>query len=292
MSSPIRNNLRRAAIGFALISTVFAAVSCDLSDIVGNGDLSPEDQAGTVQALIEEQLATLQAPSTTPEPTATTQAPDCSGATFNLDASVAAGTTVEFLPQDEGEPGIPFTIHPAMVQYTFQGYVLADTFHDPIIRIYPVDDYVALMPSIADTVALLQQMLIDQPAQPAGGIPFLPIWNAAQMVRAKVSYLSFQNGSGVRFITQYGQAYWLVNSHDAFYTFQGLTNGGECYISAIFPASNPALPAEGAPPPGETEPEIIAYYDAIVPQLNAMSDASFVPSFTVLDALIASLEIQ
>jgi hypothetical protein len=263
-----------------------------LGDILGNGDLSPEDAQATVQAMIEEQLATLQAPSATPEPSPTPELLDCSGATFNLDPSVAANAAYELVPQDLGEPGIPFTIHPQYVQYALQGYVLANTFHDPIIRIYPVADYVALVPSIAGTVANLQQLLIDQPAQPQDAIPFLPIWNAAQMLHAKVEYIGFQNGSGVRFLTQYGQAYWMVNNEDMFYAFQGLTNDGACYISAILPASNPALPAQGAPPPGQTEAEMIAYYDTIVPQLDGMPDASFVPSLLILDAMMASLVIQ
>jgi hypothetical protein len=292
MYSPFKTRLKHVAIGLVLTSVALALLSCDLSDVLGNGDLSPEDVLATAQALIDEHMAATPTSTATPEPTATPQTLDCNGATFDFDSSVAANVQYELVPQDEGEPGIPFTIHPEHAQYTFQGYVLADTFHNPIMRIYPVDEYVALVPSIADTVANLQQLLIDRPADPPDGIPFLPIWNAAQMVRAKPSYLDFQNGSGIRFLTQYGQAYWLVNNHDMFYTFQGLTSDGACYISAIFPASNPALPDEGAPPPGQTEAEILAYYDVIVPQLNAMDDASFVPSFLTLDAMIVSMEVQ
>jgi hypothetical protein len=275
-----------------LITLLLAVLSCDINDLIDFGELSPEDQQATVQSMIETELVALQTPSATPEPSATPQTLDCSAATFTLDPSVAASAPYELVPQDLGEPGVPFTIHPEYVQYPFQGYALSNTFHDPIIRIYPVDEFVALLPSVAGTVTNLEQQLINQPADPQSAIPFLPVWNAAQMVRAKVVYLNFQNGSGVRFVTQYGQAYWMVNNHDMFYTFQGLTNDGACYISVILPASNPALPAQGSPPPGQTEAEILAYYDAIVPQLNAMSDASFTPDFTVLDAMIASMLIQ
>lgn len=292
MTSSSKDRLRYLALCLVILMLFLAGLGCDINDIIDFGELSPEDQQATVQAMIETEFAALQTPSATPEPTVTPQLLDCSGATFTLDPSVAASAPYELVPQDLGEPGVPFTIHPEYVQYPFQGYALTNTFHDPIIRIYPVDEFVALLPSVADTVALLEQFLIDQPADPQGGIPFLPVWNAAQMVRAKVVYLNFQNGSGVRFVTQYGQAYWMVNNYDMFYTFQGLTNDGACYISVILPASNPALPAQGSPPPGQTEAEILAYYDAIVPQLNAMSDASFTPDFTVLDAMIASMLVQ
>ena len=284
--------LKYIALGLALITMVFATLSCDINDIIGgDGDLSPEDQAATVQSLLETEIAGIQAPEDTPEPTQALPL-DCSGATFNLDPAVAASFSVQTIPAETGDPSIPFTVNPEYVEFSFTGYVLNNTFHDPKIRIYPVDEYVAMVPHVGNVVTNLQQLLQTQPAAPTDGIPFLPIWNAAQMVRAKISYLNFQNGNGVRFLTQYGQAYWLVNNHDMFYTFQGLSTDGSCYVSAVFPVSNPALPNEGAPPPGETEAEIIAYYDTIVPQLNALDDSTFLPPLGTLDALIASLLVQ
>ena len=283
--------LKFVALCLVLIAIVLATISCGLDDIVGDGDLSIEDQAATVQAMIEEQLGTLQAPSATPEPSATIQTLDCSAATFNLDPSVAASVTFEMVPQAVGDPTLPFMINPDTAKYSFQGYVVAGHFHDPILRIYPVDDYAALDPTIANSAANLAIMLQNQPNDPTVGIPALPRWNAAQMLRAKISYIQFQNGSGVRFLTQYGQAYWLVNNQDAFYSFQGLTRDGACWISAIFPVSNPALPNVGAPPSGG-EPGALAYYVDIVTQLNAMGDASFLPDLHALDALIASLLVQ
>ncbi len=291
MIASTKSKLKIVAMSLVLISMVFTVLSCDLSDIIGDGELSPEDQA-TVQSLLETEIAGLTAATDTPEPTEPPLPLDCSGATFAFDASIAASVSFEIEPEQEGEPGLEFTIHPELALYTFQGYVLADTFHEPVIRIYPVAEYIALVPSIADTVADLEQMLIDRPVESPNGIPFLPRWNAAQMIRAKLGYVDFQNGSGVRFLTQYGQAYWLVNNHDMFYTFQGLTSDGACYVSAILPVSNPALPNEGSPPPGETEAEIIAYYDTIVPQLNALDDATFLPQLGTLDAMIASLLVQ
>lgn len=282
---------RLAAIALVISSILLTTLSCDLGDIVGDDDLSLEDQAATVQAMIEEQLGTLQAPSATPEPSATTQMLDCSAATFNLDPSVAASVTFETVPQAVGDPTIPFSINPDTAKYSFQGYVVAGHYHDAVIRIYPVDDYAALDPTIGNSAANLATMLQNQPNDPTVGIPALPRWNAAQLLRAKISYIDFQNGSGVRFLTQYGQAYWMVNNQDMIYFFQGLTNDGACWISAIFPASNPALPNVGAVPPGG-EPEMIDYYVDIVPQINAMGDTSFLPDLNTLDALIASLLVQ
>ncbi|MGD8812865.1 MAG: hypothetical protein PVI78_00155 [Anaerolineales bacterium] len=292
MNASGKSKLKHIAMGLALVSMVFAMLSCDLNDIIGgDGDLSPEDQAATVQSLLETEIAGLQSPTDTPEPTQALPL-DCSGATFNLDPAIAASVSVQTIPAETGDPQVPFTINPEYVEISFSGYVLNNTFHEPKIRIYPVDEYVTMVPHVGNIVTNLQLMLQTQPAAPTDGIPFLPIWNAAQMVRAKIGYLNFQNGNGVRFLSQYGQAYWLVNNYDLFYTFQGLTADDACYVSAVFPVSNPTLPNEGAPPPGETEADILAYYDAIVPQLNALNDTSFLPQLGSLDAMINSLLVQ
>ncbi|HEY69956.1 MAG TPA: hypothetical protein G4O08_05160 [Anaerolineae bacterium] len=292
MIPPTNNRLKLVAMGLVLISMVFAVLSCDLNDLIGNGELSPEDQAATGQSLLETEIAGLTGATDTPEPTEIPLPLDCSGATFNLDPAIAASVTAQTIPAEAGDPMMTFTIHPEYVEYSFTGYALSNTFHEPKIRIYPVDEFVAMVPYVGNIVADLNQLLLNAPSPPTDGIPFLPIWNAAQMIHAKESYLSFQNGSGIRFLSQYGQAYWLINNHDLFYTYQGLTSDEACYVSAIFPVSNPALPNEGAPPPGETEAEIIAYYDTIVPQLNALDDTTFLPPLGTLDALIASLLVQ
>ena len=36
-------------------------------------------------------------------------------------------------------------------------------------------------------------------------LPFFTNWNAAQMMATQVEYIDFQNGSGVRYLTRYGQ---------------------------------------------------------------------------------------
>jgi hypothetical protein len=292
MIAPAKSKLKLVAMGLTLVSMVFAMLSCDIGDILGNGELSPEDQAATVQSLLETEIAGLTGTTDTPEPTVPPLPLDCSSATFSLDPAIAASVTAQTIPAETGDPLMTFTIHPEYVEYSFSGYVLSDTFHEPKIRIYPVDEFVAMVPYVENIVTDLGLLLLSAPNPPSAGIPFLPIWNAAQMMRAKISYLNFQNGNGIRFLSQYGQAYWLINNHDLFYTYQGLTNDEACYVSAIFPVSNPALPNEGAPPPGETEAEMTAYYDAIVLQLNALDDSSFLPPLGTLDALIASLLVQ
>ncbi|MEO8354588.1 MAG: hypothetical protein ABI621_01610 [Chloroflexota bacterium] len=39
--------------------------------------------------------------------------------------------------------------------------------------------------------------------------------------------INFQNGRGIRFLTQYAQYPAPINNHELFYHFQGLTNDGK-----------------------------------------------------------------
>jgi hypothetical protein len=124
-------------------------------------------------------------------------------------------------------------------------------------------------------------------------LPFLPIWNAAQIMQAHMRYIDFQNGSGVRYLAQYGQAAWPINNKDIFYTFQGLTHDGQTYISAIFPVSNPILPeAESVVVDDAFYNNFESYVQDIETQLDAQPDSSFTPSLSLLDQLIHTLVIH
>ena len=60
---------------------------------------------------------------------------------------------------------------------------------------------------------------------------------------AKGKLQPFVSGIGVRFLTEYAQYFVPVNNHDLFYTYQGLTNDGQYWISVILPINHPDLPA-------------------------------------------------
>jgi hypothetical protein len=74
-------------------------------------------------------------------------------------------------------------------------------------------------------------------------IPFLPLLNAAQDLQAQVTYLDFDGGSGVRFITHYGQEPRPYVNDELLYTFQGLSADGRYYVSVTFPINAAILPA-------------------------------------------------
>lgn len=221
----------------------------------------------------------------TPEPDVSYQ-----GVSFSYDGSLASSITSETIPA-EGDAAIDPWATPEHFQFTLDGYPLSGTFHQPRIMVFPVEAYKAINPTTGETIDQLQQLLASNPASPET-IPFLPVFNAGQFMRAQVKYLDFQNGSGVRFLTQYGQAVWPINNEDMFYTFQGLTGDGQYYISAILPVSHPSLPDPNSVTMDEAFYDNFMNYVATMEgQLNAELADSFAPALSLLDAMIQSIDV-
>lgn len=190
--------------------------------------------------------------------------------------------------------GAYWELLPEYNNFTFDGYVLNNTFHIPVINILPVQEYIDVNPDIADTINSLKQLL-DNPTDDPGSIPFLPAWNAAEMFVARVDYLEFNGIRGVSYLTQFGQSFWPINSHDMFYTFQGITNDGKYYISIILPVSHPMLPATGEEYTGSMD-ELMSDYDGYLadtlPLLESWSSDEFTPSLDVIETLVKSIVIK
>ncbi len=217
----------------------------------------------------------------------------CNELSLYLDPAVGSSYSCETIPESVME----FEIHPQFTRITLGGYPLAGTFFSPRIDVYPVAAYTALMPDyIPGRVAALQGLTAG--ALPGTeSLPFLPTFNAAQIFHARYQVVPFQNGSGIRFLTEYAQYFAPVNNHDLFYTYQGLTSDGRYWVSAILPINHPMLPANPDNPPGGQTWEQFAnnyepYITDMIAQLEAQAPESFIPSLTALDALAQSIIIQ
>jgi putative hemolysin len=236
------------------------------------------------------------------EPAAPVNAVDvtCEWVSFSYDASLASGVTGEIMPAEDGVSA--WGGSPEHVECAFNDYILPNTFHAPRLCVYPIADFVAVAPSAETTVTNMEQLLAARPEiLPGAGfsspdVPFLPLFNAAQMVRAGGEYLDFQNGMGVRFLTQYGQAFYPINNTDLFYTFQGVTSDGYYYVAAILPVSNPILPTgETEIPGGDFDAfanNFETYAADIAQQLEGQPASSFTPDLALLDAMIQSLVVN
>jgi hypothetical protein len=240
-------------------------------------------------------------PQTTEPPVPPTAEPpptiDYMGIQFSFGPPVAQSAQPETIPAAPGDPAqaFPGEIHPEYYQFKFSGYPLSGTFHEPQILIYPAPAYAAMDPGAAQIIQDLKTLLAQKPSNPER-IPFLPLWNAGQMMQSNVKYLEFKNGSGVRFLSQYGQAYYPVNNKDMFYTFQGLTSDEQWYVAAVMPASHSSLPSDQNQIPGgnfESFANNFETYMAGVEQtLSALTDNSFVPDLSQLDGLFQSMRVK
>ncbi len=204
-------------------------------------------------------------------------------------ASDASGVTLDAITD-----GMTWEIMPGYDSCVFNDYRVANSFHKPVINIYPVDEYIALIPDVETRITDLKTLLANPVEEPLS-IPFLPYWNAGPLFTTRVEYLDFQNGSGVRYLTQYGQSFWPINNYDMFYSFQGITDDDKYYISAVFPVTHPMLPPTGNDYKGsmdEMANDFEAYLDTILPDLNTWASAEFIPNLDEFDQMIKSLKVN
>lgn len=223
-------------------------------------------------------------------------------------AANATGTLVPAAPYDENNG--PMEYYPENRKIAFQGYPLSGNFFDPAttthggITIYPIAQFVAMNQFVATKVADMQALLAAKPIAP-DNIPLLPNLYAAQVFSSNEKYLAFQNGEGIRFLTEYAQYYAPVNNHDLFYTFQGITADGKYWISAFLPVNTSYLqasydsidvPAGGIAAPTFDDPNYSAamdtYYVSMLEKLNNTPDAGFTPGLDCLDQYIQSLQVS
>ncbi|MCQ3939074.1 MAG: hypothetical protein DPW18_18825 [Chloroflexi bacterium] len=225
-----------------------------------------------------------------------------SGKGFTIPQGLAAGATPISISASL-DPQTPiWEIYPAYIEFDLEGYPLQGTFFQPKIFIYPAGEFEQVNEGAAQIIGELRALLANPGAPLPANLPFLPLFNAGQVFHSNEKFLSFQNGSGIRYLTQFGQDISPVNNHSLFYTFQGLTNDGAYYISAIlpvnaaflveFPSPEYPVPEGGIPFDWENYEAAQAYFDAVTQKLNTTPDDAFSPSIQSLDALIQSLLAQ
>jgi hypothetical protein len=287
------------------ILATFVLLSCNLPfTITMNTPVSPT--AGVISPAV---LTTPAIVTSVPLATATTEftgvEKNLGGVYMKIPSCLASDASGVIIPEQNPGADVPvFAYNPEYRKITLVGYPLSGKFFDPIVQIYPLAAYEALAPSISDTVTQLQQILTAKPADFQNGIPLLPIENAAQIFRAQVSYIDFQNGSGIGFLTQYAQNFDPVNNNELFYTFQGLTADGKYWVSIFLPVNasflqpsydDPTVPADGIPAPDQNsanlDTEYTTYYSAMVQKLNATSVDAFNPTLECIQSFVHSLNV-
>lgn len=252
-------------------------------------------------------------PTDAPAPTATSQQPANAGTnvtysplTVTIPQGIARGASGTNFPRVDSKDAAQWQKTPGHLQVSLGDYyALRGTANQPAIYIYPASAYAEMVPAAFESIHRLQNYLYAPNNVPAlDQLPNVPFFNAKLLFAANIQQVSFQNGSGVRFLAEYGQSAASANNTDLFYQFVGITSGGEYYIVAILPVSSPVLaetpdagaplPPRGIPYPFAANPNanMDAYYIAVTDLLNVQLPESFTPGLAELDALIQSMRVE
>lgn len=294
-------NFQKVIFVFAIASLILAC------GITSSAPTTVPDQqdvativAGTIQAI------TAAAPTQVPQPAGIPVS--FQNVSFVIPNGLASGASSQAIPNNPTENnGGPWAIAPAHSEFTLNGYnVQAGNFSEIQIDIFPAQDYASMNNGAELTLKNLKAYLANPVTSFApNAAPLVPYFNAGPMINAQVKSVQFKNGSGVRMITEYGQAAGPIRNNGTFYHFQGLTSDGKYLIIAILPIAAPflingndanaPLPADGIPFPGYTSldpKDYESYYQAVTNKMNSTSADTFSPSLNALDALIQSISVH
>jgi len=263
------------------------------------------------------------------------------GVSFTFDQSLATEVKAETIPaMTDSKPSDIVPEHPA---FTLVGYPRPRSMpeNDPELRAFSITKFREAMhqasmevakttvpptgdwgPDVDEEVRVLKELLSKKPAKDGlkaflarvrasepqkfddyPQMPFLPLLEATQAFVARPKYVSFRNGVGVFFLTQWDVSDTEQVSNEGLeYAYQGITNDGQYYVYAEFSIAAPFLPK------GD-EPEVVAwneknyllshkskvyqnYLHPILRKLESLPADKFQPNLELLERLIQSLEIQ
>jgi hypothetical protein len=284
-----------------ILGTIILSSACSLSVGIPSTPTAA-DQVGTIVA------ATMQALTATPGQNVSTPIPSETGGipvsyeniSLVIPGGVASSATTETMTSVDTNSGAPWEIAPTHWRFTLTGYQLQDKFLEPQIYVYPADEYAQINSTAGEQIDRIKKALAGSPLLKET-LPNVPFFNAAHIIAAKIQMLPFQNGSGVRELTQYDQYPAPINNHELFYHFEGLTTDGKYYVIAILPITAPLLaedekpestiPTGGVPLPSSTGPTDV-YYFSVTEKLNSLGPDAFTPPLNTLDALIQSILVK
>jgi hypothetical protein len=311
----MKGNATMKKIFLFLSLFIIVALACDLSVAITptanpaplpTNTLIPNVENSTAIPASVTPIPTTVAPVMTP----TVSHPSTEGAevfygplSLVLPPGVASGISGSQFSRNEGTDVAPWEVTPGHTQLKLEGYLVQGKFHEPQIYVYPAQAYAEMYAPAFESLHRLNNILGGSPIS-NDQLPAVPVFNAAQVFASNIQVISFQNGQGVRFLTEYAQYPAAVNNHDLFYHFEGVTSDGAYYIIAILPITVPVLaetsdggavlPAGGIPYPDMADPnaDVQGYYSTVASLLNATSPETFAPTIGQLDSLIQSMRIS
>lgn len=193
-----------------------------------------------------------------------------------------------------------FIVYPEHKMVSFNDYLLSGTMGSPQIQIFPLEEFLVLNDYNAEIIELTKLILTrDSIPEDIIEAPFVPQPMASQIFYANLNLIESQAGTGLRFITQYGQDVGPVTNDYIFYTYQGVTTDGRYYVSATFPVYHPELPSDFEDYFSSTgidyrefEEGYTDYLDLTVQMLDKAEGDDFIPALGLLDNIMAGLVME
>ena len=161
------------------------------------------------------------------------------------------------------------------------GYPAAEI--EPQVIFYSTDDFAKTSFELVDISMELSDMMSNlrsgygQLEKVYSNVPFMPYRAEERQVTALPKVIDFENGSGIRTLTSFNSTISASASRsNLYYSYQGITNDGNYYISAVFPLRCLNLDNQTA--------------SGI--DWNSASGADFYPSLEELDFYVSSIVIE
>lgn len=226
------------------------------------------------------------------------------GVGFSFDSSLATNVNIWQYPGDSPDLQQPGGAEPPYTQFNLytQQPAPESAFDAPLsVRVYRTADIAAYADSLAQVQAL-QSLVAQQPDLTAymtinpdntasNALPFLPVAPASQVIRARAQYFQTPVLQGVSYITVYRQDVSPFTNNEFSYTFQGVSNDGLYYVSAIYKVVVPDFPAE-IPADFNYDTfsaDFINYLTESVSKLNSAAPEAFTPALSALDGLVQTI---
>ena len=125
--------------------------------------------------------------------------------TLEIPPSVASGASGGDMPPVTNEDAAYWQKTPGHLQVSLNDYyVLQGKLHQPKIYVYPATDYAILVPGAFESMHRLRNVMSAAAPTTPDQLPEVPFFNAQQLFASSIQTISFQNGSGIRFLTEYG----------------------------------------------------------------------------------------
>lgn len=193
---------------------------------------------------------------------------------------LAAKWTTEVLPADR-VAGLPVRLRVRFDEEVPQTPVVP---RERQILVMPAAEYrdatiVEARLNRGKSIDILKVLVAEKPKELERDVPLFPASPGVQTFRAKLAYLDFKNGSGVRFVTRLVVDETPQPNDNLFLTFQGLTTDGLRIVAVYWPITVKGIP--------ETD-DVDVVLKAIQ---NAKGDA-LTPDLAKFDAFIASMDVK